>query len=67
MQEDWDEDPDHKYALVNPGNEFVMIQDFVFGKLLKPAEYYKRGYVEPVKEIYYEELESIPSMELPQL
>lgn len=67
IEEDWDEDPDHKYALVNPGNEFVMIQDFVFGKLLKPAEYYKRGYVEPVKEIYYEELESIPSMELPQL
>ncbi len=53
VEEDWDDDPDHKYALINPGDEFVMIQDFVFGMWLKPAEYYKRGYLEPVGEIYY--------------
>ena len=38
-----------------------MIQDFAFGKLLNPAEYYKKGYVAPQRKVLIEELEEIPS------
>lgn len=62
VEEDWDDDPDHKYAYLENTNELVMIQDFAFGKLLNPAEYYKKGYVIPQKLIHIEELEEIPSM-----
>ena len=54
-------DPDHKYALLSEGNEFVLIQDFVFGKLLKPADYYSRDYREEIPQIYYKELETVES------
>lgn len=59
--DDMIKDPDHKYALISEGNEFVLIQDFVFGKLLKPADYYSRNYHEEVPQIYYKELETIES------
>ena len=62
---DWDEDPDHKYAYLENEDELVMIQDFAFGKILKPAEYYDKGYVAPQRMIYVEELEEIPSGNLP--
>ncbi len=62
VEEDWDDDPDHKYAYLENTDELVMIQDFAFGKLLNPAEYYKKGYVEPQRLIHIEELEEIPSM-----
>ena len=61
IEEDWDEDPDHKYAYIKNTDELVMIQDFAFGKLLKPADYYKKGYIEPQRKILIEELEEIPS------
>jgi hypothetical protein len=64
-ENDWDDDPDHKYAYVENNDELVMIQDFVFGKILKPAEYYEKGYQEPRRNIYIEELEEIPSSSLP--
>ena len=35
--------------------------DFAFGKLLNPAEYYKKGYVESQKRVFIEELDEIPS------
>ena len=54
-------DPDHKYALLSEGNEFVLIQDFVFGKLLKPASYYRQDNIEPVRQIYFQELETVES------
>ncbi|MBQ3845218.1 MAG: DUF4340 domain-containing protein [Bacteroidales bacterium] len=54
-------DPDHKYALISEGNEFVLIQDFVFGKLLKPADYYSKDYHEEIPQIYYKELETVES------
>lgn len=54
-------DPDHQYALLSEGNEFVMIQKFVFGKLLKPAEYYRHDNIQPVKITTYKELETIES------
>ena len=54
-------DPDHKYALLSEGNEFVLIQDFVIGKLLKPAYYYDKNYREDVPQIYYKELETVES------
>ncbi len=54
-------DPDHKYALLSEGNEFVLIQDFVFGKLLKPAYFYSKDYKEEIPQIYYQELETIES------
>ena len=60
-EEDWDEDPDHKYAYIENDKELVMIQDFAFGKLLNPAEYYKKGYVESQKRVFIEELDEIPS------
>ena len=59
--DDMIKDPDHKYALLSEGNEFVLIQDFVFGKLLKPADFYSRDYHEEVPQIYYQELETIES------
>lgn len=64
-EDDWDDDPDHKYAYITNTDELVMIQDFAFGKLLKPAEYYTKGYVEPQRMIYIEEMEEIPSGNLP--
>ena len=54
-------DPDHKYALLSEGNEFVLIQDFVFGKLLKPADYYSKDYKEEIPQVYYKELETVES------
>lgn len=54
-------DPDHQYALISEGNEFVLIQDFVFGKLLKPAEYYNVNYKDEIPEVYYKELETVES------
>ena len=54
-------DPDHKYALLSEGNEFVLIQDFVFGKLLKPADFYSKDYKEDIPQIYYKELETVES------
>lgn len=61
VEEDWDDDPDHKYAYIAKDDELVMIQDFAFGKLLRPAEFYRKGYVEPRRIIHIEELEEIPS------
>ena len=61
IEEDWDVDTDHKYAYIENDKELVMIQDFVFGKLLNPAEYYKKSYIVPQKKIFIEELEEIPS------
>ena len=54
-------DPDHQYALLSEGNEFVLIQKFVFGKLLKPADYYSKNYKDEFEHIYYKELETIES------
>ena len=54
-------DVDHKYALLSEGNEFVLIQDFVFKKLLQPAYYYSKDYHEEIIQIYYKELETIES------
>lgn len=64
-EDDWDDDPDHKYAYIENNDELVMIQDFAFGKILKPAEYYEKGYQEARRNIYIEELEEIPSSSLP--
>ncbi len=64
-ENDWDDDPDHKYAYLENTDELVMIQDFVFGKILKPAEYYEKGYIAPKRTIYIEEMEEIPSSSLP--
>ena len=60
-ENDWDDDPDHKYAYIENNDELVMIQDFAFGKILHPASYYEKGYVEPQRMIFIEELEEIPS------
>lgn len=65
VEDDWDDDPDHKYAYLENEDELVMIQDFAFGKMLKPAGYYKKGYVAPQRMIYIEEMEEIPSGSLP--
>lgn len=54
-------DPDHKYALLSEGNEFVLIQDFAFGKLLKPADFYSKDYQEEIPQIYYKELKTVES------
>ena len=54
-------DVDHKYALLSEGDEFVLIQDFVFEKLLKPAYYYDKDYREEIPQIYYQELETVES------
>lgn len=54
-------DPDHKYALLSEGNEFVLIQDFVFGKLLKPADFYSKDYRDEIPQVYYKELETVES------
>lgn len=65
IEEDWDEDPDHKYAYLKNDDELVMIQDFAFGKLLNPAEQYKKGYKEQQRFIHIEELDEVPSKDLP--
>ena len=59
--DDMIKDPDHKYALLSDGNEFVLIQDFVFGKLLKPAYYYSKDYHEEIPQVFYQELETVES------
>ena len=59
--EDMLTDVDHKYALLSEGNEFVLIQDFTFGKLLKPADFYSKDYHDDIKQIYYKELETVES------
>ena len=64
-ENDWDDDPDHKYAYVENNDELVMIQDFAFGKILRPAKYYEKGYIAPKRTIYIEEIEEIPSSSLP--
>ena len=64
-ENDWDDDPDHKYAYIENDDELVMIQDFAFGKILRPAEYYQKGYVESQRMIFIEELDEIPSSSLP--
>lgn len=64
-EDDWDDDPDHKYAYIENNDELVMIQDFAFGKILKPADFYEKGYIEPRRTIYIEEMEEIPSGSLP--
>lgn len=33
-------DPDRMYALINDGRDFVLVQFFVFGKLLQPLDYF---------------------------
>lgn len=60
-ENDWDDDPDHKYAYIENNDELVMIQDFAFGKILRPAEYYEKGYIAPQRTYYIEEMEEIPS------
>ena len=65
-ENDWDDDPDHKYAYIKNNDELVMIQEFAFGKLLRPAEYYDKNYVAPKRTIYIEEMEEIPSGTLPR-
>lgn len=64
-ENEWDDDPDHKYAYIENDDELVMIQDFAFGKILKPAEYYEKGYIAPKRTVFIEELEEIPSRNLP--
>lgn len=54
-------DPDHQYGLLSEGNEFVMIQKFVFGKILKPAEYYRRDNIQPINITIFKELETVES------
>lgn len=64
-ESDWDNDPDHKYAYMENEDELVMIQDFAFGKLLRPADFYSKGYVVPQRMIHIEEMEEIPSGKMP--
>jgi hypothetical protein len=40
-------DLDRAYALVNDGKDFVLIQFFVFDKVLKPVGYFVKGAEEP--------------------
>lgn len=54
-------DVDHQYALLSEGNEFVLIQDFIFKKLLQPAYYYSKDYHETIPQVYYKELETVES------
>lgn len=54
-------DPDHQYGLLSEGNEFVMIQKFVFGKILKPTEYYRRDNIQPINITIFKELETVES------
>ncbi len=37
-------DPDRLYALVNDGKDFVLIQYFVFHKVLRPLPFFMKGY-----------------------
>jgi hypothetical protein len=39
-------DLDRAYALVNDGKDFVLIQFYVFDRVLKPIKYFKKGYKE---------------------
>jgi hypothetical protein len=39
-------DLDRAYALVNDGKDFTLIQFFVFDKILKPVNYFEKGYKE---------------------
>jgi hypothetical protein len=39
-------DLDRAYALVNEGKDFVLIQFFVFDKVLRPAKFFMKGYKE---------------------
>ena len=64
-ENDWDDDPDHKYAYIENNDELVMIQDFAFGKILRPASHYEKGYVDPQRMIFIEELDEIPSSSHP--
>lgn len=59
--EEWGVNPDHKYAYIENNDELVMVQDFAFGKLLRPADYYDRSFVMPQRTVRVQELEEIPS------
>jgi hypothetical protein len=43
-------DLDRAYALVNDGKDFVLIQFYVFDKVLKPVKYFTKGYKESAPE-----------------
>ena len=51
-----DVDLDHMYALVNSGSDFVLIQNYVFGKILHDVRYFEAG--NPIKGDmgYFEEI-----------
>lgn len=51
-----DVDYDHMYALVNGGKDFVLIQNYVFGKVLHDVRYFEAG--NPIKGDmgYFEEI-----------
>ena len=42
-------DLDRAYALVNDGNDFTLIQFFVFDRILKPMKYFIKGYSEELQ------------------
>ena len=41
-QPGWQYDVDNMYALVNDGKDFVVVQYFVFGKVLQTPQYFLR-------------------------
>ena len=48
-------DHDRMYGLVNDGRDFVLIQYYVFDKVLNPAEYYEAGHpIRPSGAQFYE-------------
>lgn len=54
---DYPWDRERIWAIVNDGQELVSIQYYVFGRILRPIEFFKKGYVEsPVKGINIFEL-----------
>lgn len=61
LEEELNDDIDHKYAYIESDDELVMVQEFAFYKFLQPAEYYKKGNNGTQRMIYVKELEEIPS------
>lgn len=47
-------DPDRMYATINDGKDFVMVQFFVFDKLLKPIGYFTGDYREEYRRTFQE-------------
>ncbi len=47
-------DPDRMYATINDGNDFVMVQFFVFDKILKPIGYFTGEYKEEFRATFQE-------------